>query len=382
MTKLTATRIKSIKAPGRYVDGAGLMLNVTKSGSRSWVLRVQHDGRRRDFGLGSERDVTLSEARDEARRIRRMVRKGLDPLAERRKEASRNRTFRMAAVDYHSAYYKTWKNGKHRDQWINTLKTYAFPHIGDMTLDVIDGPMIVDVLSPIWLEKPETARRVKQRIGAVLDFAHARGWRESEAPMRAVAKGLPSQPKRTGRFQAMPYALVPDFVAKLREIESFGALALEALILTACRSGEIRGACWDEIDLDARLWTIPAGRMKAGRSHAIPLSAQALDLFKRAAALRIADTQLVFPGQKRGKALSDMTLLKILRDQGEPYTVHGFRSSFRDWAAECSDQPGEVAEAALAHTVPNAVEAAYRRTDFLERRRGLMNDWGYYVGQR
>ncbi|MEQ9661530.1 MAG: integrase arm-type DNA-binding domain-containing protein [Parasphingopyxis sp.] len=375
MGKLTATRIKSIKEPGRYVDGAGLMLNVTSSGSKSWVLRVQHDGRRRDFGLGSERDVTLSEARDEARRLRRMVRKGLDPLAERRKELSRNKTFRMAAEDYHSAHYKTWKNGKHRDQWINTLRSYAFPRIGDLTLDIIDGPMIVDVLSPIWLEKPETARRVKQRIGAVLDYAHARGWREGEAPMRAVAKGLPSQPKKTGRFKAMPYAEVPRFVAKLREIESFGALALEALILTACRSGEIRGACWDEIDFDAKLWTIPAGRMKAGRLHVVPLSKQALEVFERAAALRIADTPLVFPGQKRGKPLSDMTLLKILRDQNEPYTVHGFRSSFRDWAAECSDQPGEVAEAALAHTVPNAVEAAYRRTDFLDRRRLLMNDW-------
>lgn len=381
MAKLTATRIKSIKEPGRYVDGAGLMLNVTSSGSKSWVLRVQHDGRRRDFGLGSERDVTLAEARDEARRLRRMVRKGLDPLAERRKELSRNKTFRMAAEDCHAAYYKSWKNGKHRDQWINTLRSYAFPRIGDLTLDIIDGPMIVDVLAPIWLEKPETARRVKQRIGTVLDFAHARGWREGEAPMRAVAKGLPSQPKKTGRFRAMPYTDVPRFVAKLREIESFGALALEALILTACRSGEIRGACWDEIDFDAKLWTIPAGRMKAGRTHIVPLSTQALDVFERAATLRIADTPLVFPGQKRGKPLSDMTLLKILRDQNEPYTVHGFRSSFRDWAAECSDQPGEVAEAALAHSVPNAVEAAYRRTDFLERRRNLMDDWSGYACQ-
>lgn len=376
MGKLTAKKVQSSNDPGRYGDGAGLMLNVTPSGTKSWVLRVQANGRRRDFGLGSAMDVSLAEARDEARRVRKLVKAGIDPLAERRREQARNRTFREAAKACHESQKPSWKNGKHREQWITTLETYAFPRLGDMTLDEIDGPIIRDTLEPIWLDKPETARRVRQRIGAVLDYSYARGWRESEAPMRSVSKGLARQPKKRGRFAAMPYVDVPAFLESIREPETFGRLALQALVLTAARSGEIRGTTWKELDLDEGLWTVPAERMKASEAHTVPLSPQALSVFRRAQKLRTGDAELVFPGMKRGKPLSDMTLLKVLRDMELPFTVHGFRSSFRDWAAERSTLPGEVAEAALAHAIPNKVEAAYRRTDFLEKRRRLMQAWG------
>jgi len=217
MGQLTVTKIKSLNEPGRYTDGAGLILNVSRSGSKSWILRVQAQGRRRDFGLGSVRDVTLAEARDEARRLRRLVRAGVDPLIERRREQARNRTFREAAFAYHEAHKKTWKNGKHRDQWLTTLEAYAFPRLGDLTLDTVEGPIIRDVLEVIWLEKPETARRVRQRIGAVLDYAYSRAWRETEAPMRSVSKGLPRQPKKKGHFAAMPYT---DAVTARNEDES------------------------------------------------------------------------------------------------------------------------------------------------------------------
>lgn len=221
------------------------------------------------------------------------------------------------------------------------------------------------MLAPIWLEKPETARRVRQRIGAVLDWSYAKGFRSSEAPLRSLSKGLPRQPKKDGHFAAMPYDDVPNFITQLRERSSPGRLALEALILTAARSGEVRLARWSEVDLDNALWSIPAERMKMGKAHAVPLSAAALDVFRRASALKLPCSDLVFPGQKPTRPMSDMTLLKVLRDVGLPFTVHGFRSAFRDWAAEQTEFPGEVAEAALAHSVSNRVEAAYRRTDYL-----------------
>jgi integrase len=243
-------------------------------------------------------------------------------------------------------------------------------------VDAISTGQVRDLLAEIWLIKPETARRVRQRIGTVLDFAQGKGWRTQAFGMAAVNKALPRQPRKSGRFEAMPYARVPEFLGTLKERVSMGRLALEAAILTAARSGEVRGARWNELDLDAGTWTVPGERMKAGKTHVVPLSPAALDLFKRAKVLRIEATGLVFHGAKRGQPLSDMTLLKVLRDLKEPFTVHGFRSSFRDWAAEQTNFPGEVAEAALAHAIPNAVEAAYRRTNYLEKRRKLMEAWG------
>lgn len=378
MGKLTTTRIQAIKQPGRYVDGDGLMLEVKSSGSKSWTVRLQSAGVRRDYGLGSLKDVSLAEARELARDYRRQLRSGICPLSARRSSLEQLPTFREAAVAAHAEHKPGWRNSKHGAQWLTTLETYVFPAFGNLPIDTIETGHIRDALALIWLAKPETARRVRQRIGTVLDYAHGKGWRSHPLAMVSVNKALPRQPKKTGRFEAMPFAAVPAFVALLRNRVSMGRLALEALILTAARSGEIRGARWGELDLEAATWTVPADRMKAGKAHVVPLSPAAVDTFRRAAALRIGGSDLVFPGAVRGQPLSDMTLLKVMRDMDRPETVHGFRSSFRDWAAEETSFPGEVAEAALAHAIPNRVEAAYRRTDFLAKRRQLMDAWGAY----
>lgn len=380
MGKLTALKIRSLTEPGRYADGDGLFLNINGKGSGNWMLRVQAGGRRRDIGLGSLKLITLAEARDAAFTMRKMIAQGIDPVSERDKERLVVPTFRDAATQVHAEHEKAWKNGKHQKQWLATLETYAFPRIGDRLVDQIEGRHIRDVLAPIWLSKPETARRVRQRIGAVLDWACAKGFRATEAPMRSISKGLPRQPKKDGHFAALPYADLPAFLIKLRERVSVGRLALEALILTAARSGEIRGAAWSEVDLEAGLWTVPAERMKMGRIHIVPLSAQAIDAFDRAKRFKVGASDLVFPGQNVKKPLSDMTLLKILRDMELAATVHGFRSTFRDWVAEQTDYAGEIAEAALAHSVANRVEAAYRRTNYLDKRRLLMRDWGEFCG--
>jgi len=374
MGKLTAVKVRSLTEPGRYSDGDGLFLQVTENG-RAWLLRLQMNGRRRDIGLGSLKTVSLAEAREAALAMRKQVAQGLDPVAERRREKIVIPTFRDAALQVHAEHRAGWKNGKHVAQWLTTLESYAFPKLGRRLVSEIEGPIIRDVLAPIWLEKPETARRVRQRIGAVLDWSYAKGFRSSEAPLRSLSKGLPRQPKKDGHFAAMPYAAVPAFIGRLRERSSPGRLALEAAILTAARSGEVRLARWSEVDFENALWSIPAERMKMGKAHVVPLPAAALDVFGRAKALKLPCSDLVFPGQKPTRPMSDMTLLKVLRDMGLPFTVHGFRSAFRDWAAEQTDFPGEVAEAALAHSVSNRVEAAYRRTDYLEKRRLLMAAW-------
>lgn len=378
MGKLTALKIRSLTEPGRYSDGDGLFLEINGKGAASWILRVQNNGKRQDIGLGSSKVVSLKEARDAAFATRQKIAQGIDPVAERKQERQVIPTFQRAAEMVHEEHEKAWKNGKHQNQWIATLKTYAFPKMGDRLVSEIEGPLIRDVLAPIWLSKPETARRVRQRIGTVLDWSYARGFRATEAPMRSLSKGLPRQPKKDNHFAALPYASVPDFMEKLGARESVGRVALEALILTAARSGEIRGATWSELDLKAALWTIPAERMKMGRVHVVPLAPQAVAVFERAKKFKAGASDLVFPGQNVKKPLSDMTLLKILRDMDLAVTVHGFRSAFRDWVAEQTDYSGEIAEAALAHTVSNKVEAAYRRTDFLDKRRLLMRDWSAF----
>ena len=375
MGQLSATGIKAIKEAGRYIDGDGLMLLVKPTGAKAWVLRLTAGGKRRDIGLGSLKVVTLAEAREKAHELRRQIANGVDPVAEKRKAKEEVPTFRNAALRVHEEQKATWKNGKHQAQWINTLESYAFPVLGDLPVNEIEGPLIRKALLPIWLSKPETARRVRQRIGAVLDWSYVNGFRASEAPMRSLAKGLPRQPKKNGHFAALPYTQVPALIARLRERSSIGRVALEALILTAARSGEVRGATWDELDLEAGLWSVPAERMKMARPHHVPLAPQAADAFERAKAFSAPCTALVFPGQKLTRPLSDMTLLKVMRDMETGVTVHGFRSAFRDWVAEETNTPGEVAEAALAHAVSNKVEAAYRRTDYLEKRRVLMRQW-------
>jgi integrase len=381
MAKLNALQVKNLVEPGRYSDGEGLLLKIGPTGGKSWILRVQVNGCRRDIGLGDAKSVSLRDARETAGEMRKLARTGVDPFLARKSEKQTIviPTFREAAKLVHAEQKKGWKNGKHGDQWLTTLEKHAWPKLGNVPVDQIEGPLIRDVLAEIWLDIPETARRVKQRIGAVLDWCYVKGFRSSEAPMRSLTKGLPRQPRKDGHFAAMDYADVPQFLTDLAERKlSISRLALELLILTATRSGEVRGARWSELNEDLTVWTIPAERMKAGKAHAIPLSRQAVDIFRQASKFRMACTDLVFPGQKPKNPMSDMTLLQLVRGMDVPVTVHGFRSSFRDWVADKTDFPREVAEAALAHTLENKVEAAYRRTDFFEKRRSLMAAWASY----
>ena len=377
MGKLTATGIRALKEPGRYGDGDGLFLLVGKSGARSWMVRVQKDGKRRDIGLGGERKVSLAKARVDAALVCSQVEAGIDPVAERKKAAGIP-TFREAAALVHAEHKRGWRNAKHGAQWLSSLEAYAFPMIGDKPVSNIDGPAVRDVLAAIWLAKPETARRVRQRINGVVDWAIGKGYRTAPLPMKAINKSLPKHRATAKHHAAMPYGDVPAFLSRIRERESMGRLALQAVILTAARSGELRGAVWSEIDFERALWTIPADRMKADREHVVPLSTAALRIFKRMKALRTEGSNFVFPGNKRGKPLSDMTLTKVLRDMDLDCTAHGYRSSFRDWVSEETTFDGTVAEAALAHAIENKVEAAYRRGNLLEKRRALMAAWGDY----
>lgn len=374
MRRLSATSVKSENRVGRHGDGDGLFLVVGSNGSRSWVCRVQKDGRRRDFGLGSAAKVPLARARELSRQVRSWVEAGLDPIHERRKVEGIP-TFREASATVYASHSKGWRNAKHNWQWLRTLEMFVYPKLGDKRVSEITGPQVHDVLAEIWLTKPETARRVRQRIGVVLDWALSKGYRETEISMKTITRGLPRQPKGTQHYAAMPYTDVASFLIRLREKETMGRLALEFAIATAARSGEVRGALWPEIDLDQRLWTIPPHRMKAEREHVVPLSDHACRILRRCEALRIGGTDLVFPGVKHGEPMSDMTIVKVLRDMGEPFTPHGFRSAFRDWASETTDFPDRVVEAALAHAVKDKTEAAYRRGALLEKRRHLMSVW-------
>lgn len=384
--KLTALKVKSLKDPGRYTDGGGLMLYVKEGGSKTWVFRPTIQGKRRDIGLGSLSNVGLSEARETADDMRRLIRQGIDPVRRRREAkaaATTTITFQDAAKAAFAEHEAGWKNAKHRAQWLSSLEAYAFTEIGNLPVSDVDGPAIRDLLAKIWLSKPETARRVRQRIGTVLDWAYAKGLRSAEAPMRSVNRGLPRQPKKDNHFAALQHPEVPALMHKLASSASIGRLALRFLILTAARSGEVRFATWREVDVEQSIWTIPGERMKAGKEHVVPLSAAALSILETLteAQGRFHDKP-IFPG-KGGKPMSDMTLTKVLRiENGVSGTVHGFRSSFRDWAAERTSFPGEVVEAALAHAIPNKVEAAYRRTKFLEKRQALMSDWASYLHGR
>lgn len=405
MGKLTAVAVKAAVKPGRYVDGDGLALVVKKprdetaAPTRSWVLRIQVAGRRRDFGCGSAERVSLKDARENAAAIRKEFEAGLDPVSEKKKRhAPATPTFKAMAVQVHQASIPGWKEGKHCKDWLSSLERYAFPKLGKLPVDAIDGPLIVQTLLPIWLEVPETARRVRQRIGSVLDWAHAKGFRATEAPMRSVGKGLPKQPPKSNHFAAMPWPDVAAFFSELDAADdTIGRRALRFTILTAARSGEVRGARWAEIDLETARWTIPASRMKAKVAHTVPLSAPALAILRTMAEVRTCE--LVFPGAG-DRPLSDMTLTKIMRTSGYVErlraaevarggapddaivpTVHGFRSTFRDWIAEETSFPGEVAEAALAHIIKNPTERAYHRTKYLEKRVVLMDAWaGFLTG--
>jgi len=377
MGNLTANMLRGSLEPGRHHDGDGLFLNVTPTGARSWICRVQKNGRRRDIGLGSAKKVSLAQARQRAAEVRSQVEAGIDPVLQRKK-AEGIPTFREAAAAVYAENKKSWKNKKHRGQWLTSLQTYAFPKIGDVAVSDIESSHVRDVLIAIWLEKNETARRVRQRIGMVIDWAIAKNYRAHPLPMNAINKSLPKVRNRQDHLAALHYSKLAAFVGKLRERESVGRLAFEFQILTAARSGEVRGALWSEIDLTERTWTIPAERMKADVEHIVPLSDAALDVLKRARVHKQDGNDLVFPGTRHGKPMSDMTLTKICRDAEVDAVPHGFRSSFRDWVSEETDFDRDVAEMALAHTIANPVEAAYRRGKLLQKRRKLMNLWAEY----
>lgn len=381
MGKLTANEVKAaLGKPGTYSDGDGLFLKVSRTGGASWLLRVQHEGKRRDIGLGSARLVTLASARAKAAEARKATREdGRDLVAEKRKAKAASVTFQQAALTYYETHKNQWSNPKSDDQWINSMTAYAFPSLGSKPVGSITAGEIITAISKVWTEKPETGRRVKQRIRAVLNFAHARGWRSTEAPSDALAagNGLPKQ-KGGKHHPALPYVDVPAFITRLRTTGgTWSRLALEFVILTAARSQEVRWAKWREIDLDKALWTVPADHMKMRIEHVVPLSLHALTVLHSAMAIRREGTDLIFPGVNGGP-MSDMTLLGVLRRMKEAATVHGFRSSFRTWVAEETNFPGEVAEAALAHQNPNEVERAYQRGGLLDKRRTLMDAWGEY----
>jgi integrase len=378
---LTALKVKNAK-PGRHVDGRGLCLLVKDSGARTWLLRMQKDGRRRDYGLGSALDVSLAEAREAAMLLRRKVREGADPVAERRRARKVVPSFEQSARDCYEALKEGWKNKRHAN-WISSFENHVFPTIGTRPVNEVDSAAVVEVLSPIWLTIPDSARRILQRIGAVLDFAHIKGWLPGEVSLRSVRKGLPRQVDKGGHLEAMPYADVPALMQKLAAASpTTGRDALRFTIYNAVRSNETRFAVWTEFDLDKAIWTIPGERMKAGETHVVPLSAPAVALLRKRWNERTSDTGLVFSNDGE-RPISDMTMTKLLRDDGiKGVTVHGFRSAFTDWSSERTRFPKEVADKALAHKLPNKVEAAYRRTDFFEKRRNLMARWAEYLDRK
>ena len=375
---LSAAFIRTVTEPGKYFDGQGLFLRVEPSGSRRWVQRTTIRGKRTEIGLGSASLVSLAEAREAALRNRKIARQGGDPLRAKR-EAEAVLTFEEAARKVHELHRPSWRNAKHAAQFISTLETYAFPRMGKLSVADVGTADVLAVLTPIWLTKAETARRVRQRIGVVMKWAVAQGWRQDN-PADAISNALPKQDRTQKHRKSLPYNEVSSCIAAVKASKAATStkLCFELLVLCASRSGEARLARWDEIDLDAAEWTIPAERMKAKRDHRIPLSGRAVELLREA---RVLDDGLglVFPGTKSGKPLSDATLSKLVRELGFDVDVHGFRTSFKTWTQEQTNTPREVSEAALAHTVRNKAEAAYARSDLFEKRRKLMERWASYL---
>ena len=381
MAKLTAARIRTLKTPGRHGDGDGLHLKISEAGARSWILRVMIAGKRRDIGLGRYPDVGLAQAREAAAKHRSLIAAGADPLAEKRRAAVP--TFREAAERTFEANKPRWRNGKHTATWWQSLECHAFPILGDMPVDQIGREDVLRVLSPIWGVRMETARRVRQRIRAILKWSMAHGHIDHNVAGEAIDGALPPMPKVKNHLRALPYAEVGELIEAVQRSQASLAAkwCLEFLILTAARSGEARGARWSEIDLEAAVWSIPPEQMKAHAEHRVPLSSRTLAILEEARAIDDG-RDLVFPSPTRpGKPMSDMTLTALLRrlKVADRATVHGFRSAFRDWTAECTHAPHAVMELSLAHAVGNAVEAAYARSDLFDRRRALMDQWAAYL---
>lgn len=383
--ELTAIEVKRITEPGRHPVGTvpGLMLMVRENGVKGWVLRAMVKGKRADIGLGGYPGVTLADARKRAQAMREEIDQGIDPRDKKKAAKAELMTFQRAADEYIKLHRAGWKNAKHAQQWENTLATYVFPIIGALPVKDVDNPHVLKVLTPHWNTKNETMVRVRSRIELVLAWAMSSGHRErglNPAAWRGnLASSLPKPSKVNNRqhHAAMPWQDVPEFMRKVAHVEGMSARCLEFTILTACRSGEARGATWEEIDLGGKVWNIPADRMKAGRAHRVPLADRVVKLLE--ALPRIEGETLVFPGSREKTPLSDMSLTMLLRRHAPGFTAHGFRSSFRDWAAETTSYPGEVCEMALAHAVGDAVEAAYRRGDLFAKRAALMQDWAAYA---
>lgn len=400
MPKLTALSVKNAK-PGRHGDGEGLYLLVKPSGAKSWVLRIQADGKRHDIGLGSvdmsaksatgDREIpisilqrkvlTLAEAREKAGLLRSAAKSGLDPIEERDRERRKIPTFREAAITAHESLKNGWTE-RNAKAFLSSLETHAYPALGRKRVHLISPSDIITTLEPIWTDKPQIAKKVRQRIGAVLNFAHAKGWRPTEAPQQSIGKGLPKQPKG-GHYDVMPYQSVPAYVASLRSAApTVGRRGQLFQILTAARPGEVRGARWGQIDLAKREWKRPGSLMKERVAHTVTLNSAAIALLEQVRDELDGDPHpqgLIF-GSKSGRMISDATFNKVLRDAGFSHDTHGFRSSFRDWAAEnVPEIPDPVAEAAIAHQVPDEVVRAYKRTTFIEMRRKLLQKWSDYV---
>lgn len=378
--RLTAAQVRTITEPGFYADGNGLYLKVDGNGAKRWVQRIVINGKRRDLGLGSATLTSLAEAREKALEHRKSARAGGDPIAAKRLlEAVL--TFKEAAEHVHELNKPTWRNDKHGKQWIKTLEEYAFPYIGDKKVSTITASDVLTALTPIWNSRPETARRVKQRIGTVMKWAMAKGWR-TDNPADAIGQALPKHDRsKVQHRKALPYDQVASAVATVQGSDAGAAtkLAFEFLVHTATRSVETREATWNEFDLTKKVWTIPAARMKAKKVHRVPLSDRALAILAEAKATNAGETALVFPGSRGDKPLSDMTLSKLVKELGILAVPHGFRSSFRDWAGESTTHSREVIEFALAHVIKDKAEAAYARSDLFEKRRKLMQDWSDFL---
>lgn len=374
---MSTVRVNTLSKPGRYADGNGLYLVVDPSGAKRWVLRTVIGGKRRDLGLGGYTVVPLAEARKEAARLRGIARSGGDPLTQRRKERRSIPTFAEAAREVHKLHSPAWKNAKHSIEWLRSLEVHVFPALRDMRVDLVSQADVLKALSALWLQKPETGRRIKQRIRLVLSWAKARGFRSGDNPVEGLSTVLPAQTDKPVHHAAMPYAEIPAFVHKLRKSDTLPIvkLAFEFLILTACRTNEVLGAQWSEFDLDKALWAIPPARMKAKREHRVPLSPRCIEILNEAKGFDYRRGLYVFSNPATGEKLSNMALLMIMKRAKFPYVPHGFRSSFRDWAAERTNTPSAVMEAALAHAEHDKTVAAYARSDLFERRTKLMEKW-------
>jgi integrase len=385
--KLTPLAVKRATQPGLYHDGHGLYLQVSVFGTKSWLYRFMRDGVARKMGLGALHTVPLALARRRAADARRALLDGIDPIDARKArraatklESAKAITFRECAESCVTSQEAGWRNAKHVGQWRSTLATYAYPVIGDLPVANVDTGLVLKILEPLWATKPETATRLRGRIETVLNWATVREYRRGENPARwrgHLDGVLPksSKVKRVKHHPALAYADLPAFMRELRRLDSISARALEFTVLTAARTGEVIGAQWSEIDLTAKTWTVPAGRMKAGKEHRIPLSDRAAMILETL----LREGSYVFPGARAGRSLSNMAMLELLRGmRGMGATVHGFRSTFRDWAAERTNYPEFVVEKALAHVVADKVEAAYRRGDLFEKRARLMDDWTIY----